>query len=133
MTSHVIKLAMCLSVAGKDDLTITKDNLYNAIAKIDEVKGNLDVAFRSVGESSLAVAQDKILRCIEMHGVISRPQLLKMNLRHITDEDLTRVLYVLEYTGFIKTKTENGKFMIHSTDKRYQQTKKGVKANVVSN
>lgn len=123
MVSHVVKLAMCLSVSEKDTLEITKDNLFNAIQFIDGIKKMLDIAFRSIGESQLALAQDKVLRFIEFKGITTRSEILKNLRRHITDEDLGRVLHVLEYSGEIVEETLVGKVWYRSLDnhKKSQQ------------
>lgn len=120
MISHVLKLSMVLSVSEKDDRIITKDNLFNAVSKINEVRSNLDVAFRSIGESSLAGAQDRIIRYIQAKGITTRSEILRNNMRHITVDDLDRVLHVLELTNYIIIKTKGTRMDITSTDKNYR-------------
>jgi Protein of unknown function (DUF3987) len=123
MVSHVIKLSMCLSVSEKDDLIITKTNLYNSMSIIEDIRKKLDIAFRSVGESPLAVAQDRILRYIQTQGLVNRSKILRDNMRHITDDDLTKVLYVLEYANYINSVQMSNKTFYEPTDKSYQRRK----------
>lgn len=118
MVSHVIKVAMCLSVSEGDSLILKRDHLFNAIALIEAVKKELDVTFRSVGESSLAVAQDRVLRYIELRGYVSRSQILRDNYRHVTDEDLNRILLVLTSAGFITEETKQSKLWYKHTGKQ---------------
>lgn len=98
--SHVIKAAITISLSESDSLIITDSHLTKAISLIEEVRDNVDITFRAVGESPLAVAQDRIMRFIEQRGVCSQREILKYNHRHVTDEQLTAVLKVLEYIGF---------------------------------
>lgn len=98
--SHVIKAAISISLSESDNLIITNSQLQKAIQLIEEVRDNVDVTFRAVGESPLASAQDRVMRFIEQRGVCSQREILKYNHRHITDEQLTAILKVLEYIGF---------------------------------
>lgn len=109
--AHVLKVAMILSCAEDNSRVISKTHLFNAIELINKVRDKLEVVFRAVGESSLAAAQDRIMRYIEAKGVVSRAELLKANYRHVTDEDLTRVMQVLCAAGFCTDRAQGGKIM----------------------
>lgn len=101
MPAHVIKTAMCLALSEGDKLELSRVQLINAMKLVDNIRKTVDITFRSVGESPLAVAQDRILRYIEMKGFATRKQILHDNYRHITEEDLNRVFLVLGQAGFI--------------------------------
>lgn len=92
---HVIKLAMCFSAATDDSMCITESNMKTSIALIQQVLNTLDITFRGVGESPLAEATAKIQAYIEKRGMCTRAQLLKDNHRHVTSEDLDRILTML--------------------------------------
>lgn len=126
MVSHILKLAMVLSVSEKDDLVITRDNLYNSIRLINDIREKLDVAFRSVGESPLAVGQDRVLRYIQYKGIVSHQQMLRDNMRHVTNDELTKILYLLEAAGFVATTHRDGRLCYMDTNKRAA----GLKLNV---
>lgn len=98
--SHVIKAAITLSISESDNLIITDRHLQEAIRIVEEVRDNVDITFRAVGESPLAVAQDRVMRFIEQRGVASQREILKYNHRHVTDEQLTAIIKVLEFIGF---------------------------------
>jgi hypothetical protein len=98
--SHVIKAAIGISLSESDSLIITEQQLSKAIALVEEVRSNVDITFRAVGESPLAVAQDRVMRFVEQRGVCSHREILKYNHKHVTDEQLKQILYVLEYIGF---------------------------------
>ena len=121
MVSHILKTAMILSISEKDYLEITRDNLYNAINLIDRIKDRLDVAFRSIGDSPLAVGQDRILRYIEKYRKVKFSEIFKDNMRHITYEDLIKVINNLQMAGLIKETMEGNK-------PYYTVVKKGVGA-----
>lgn len=98
--SHVIKTALSLSLSESDALLITKEHLEEAIKLIEEVRDNVDVTFRAVGESPLAVAQDRVMKFIETRGVCSSKEILKYNHRHMTQEQLSSILVALEAIEF---------------------------------
>jgi len=106
---HVMKVAMCLSAAGSDSLTIGLWELQTAIGLVASVLSTLDVTFRGVGESPLAEATARIQSIIEKKGIISRGELLKMTHRHVTPEDLDRIMRVLESIDFCKSYTQQGR------------------------
>jgi hypothetical protein len=98
--SHVIKTAISISISESDSLTITGPQLSTAIQLVEEVRNNVDITFRAVGESPLAVSQDRVMKFVESRGVCSFREILKYNHRHLTDEQLRQVLTVLEFIGF---------------------------------
>lgn len=98
--SHIIKTAITLSISDSDQLVITKAHLEAASLLVEEIRDNVDITFRAVGESPLAVAQDRVMRFIQNRGVCSRTEILRYNSRHITDEQLTSVLKVLVMINF---------------------------------
>lgn len=99
--AHVFKTAMILAISESSTLVIEERHLTEAISLIHQIQDELDVCFRGVGESQLVVAQDRIMRYCEHKGITTRKEILRDNMRHITDEDLTRVLSVLEATGIL--------------------------------
>jgi hypothetical protein len=117
MKSHIFKLCMVMSAAERDDLLITRLHLYNAIAICEKVGKTLDLTFRSVGESPLAAAQDRILAYIELKGITTFTQILRNNYRHVTDEQLRQVLFVLVAAGFVIERQKGSSLEYISTNK----------------
>lgn len=103
---HVMKLAMIFSASYSDNLIISKEDIYNAIKCLGDVLANLDKAFRGVGESELAESSSKIQGFIERKGVTSRSEVLANMHRHITPENLDRVLMLLGNIGVIEFFTQ---------------------------
>jgi len=110
--SHVIKCALTLSLSESDDLLIQKHQLEAAIKLIEEIRNNVDITFRAVGESPLAVAQDRVMKFIEERGNCSVKEILKYNHRHITSEQLNAIILALESIDFCRTITQGGKARI---------------------
>lgn len=101
ISAHVIKTAIAISLSEADNLTITENHLTRAIGFIEEIRDNVDIVFRTVGESPLAVIQDKVYEFIKAQGLASRTEILRRNYRHMTDDQLTQVLYTLEHANMI--------------------------------
>lgn len=107
--SHVIKCALTLSLSEDDSLRITATQLTNAIALIEQVRDNVDITFRAVGESPLAVAQDRVMKFIEARGKCSVKEILKYNHRHMTQEQLSSIIMALESIEYCRTTWQGGK------------------------
>jgi hypothetical protein len=113
---HVCKVAMALSAASRDDVVIDTYCIKTAIALVKNILSMLDITFRGVGESPLAEATARIQNYIERKGLVSRQELLRDNYRHITNDDLDRVIYTLAAIDFIDTISISGKqFYRHKT------------------
>lgn len=102
ISSHIIKTAITISVSESDSLTITEDHLRRATSYIEGVRDNVDIVFRSVGESPIAVIQDKALQYIERQGIVSYTGLRKYMYRDATDDQLNQVVMMLKTVGLIK-------------------------------
>lgn len=119
MWSHVFKNSMILSVSEGDDLVIKEQNIKDAIKNVTEVFKNLDITFRGVGESDLAEATAIVMSFIEKKGVASRSEILHKNWRHVTDEDLTRILFTLKSIGFC-FESNRGNTYIYTHNKQFE-------------
>lgn len=106
--THVFKVAMCFSAGRDDSLLIDAWCLKNAIAFTQSVCDTLDITFRGVGESSLADAVAKVQLFVEKRGMVTKKEIQKAMHRHVTMEDLERVLYTLESIDFMKGSSKNG-------------------------
>jgi hypothetical protein len=98
---HVLKVAMCLSAASRDDLILDEYSVSTAIKLVQSVFDTLNITFRGVGESSLAEAMNRIMTYMERKGVCSRQSLVRDNYRHVTTDDLDRIIITLKQMGFI--------------------------------
>lgn len=108
-STHVCKVAMVLSAASGDSLCIDDYHINTAISLVTQVRDTLDVTFRGVGESPIAEATARVQSYMERKGVATWSEILKDNHRHVTSEDLTRVIYTLTAIGIITEATVGGK------------------------
>jgi hypothetical protein len=109
LSSHIIKAAITISVSEADNLVVTESQLRRAIEIIERIRDKVDIVFRSVGESPLAVSQNRVLDFVQQRGVASREEILSKNYRHMTDEQLTAIILVLTRAGMIKEITQDHK------------------------
>jgi hypothetical protein len=115
--AQVCKVAMCLSAARSDDLTINFDDLKEAEKLVRIVASNVPKVFRAVGESELVVAGDKVLRFIENKGFASRSEILKAHWRDVTSDELDRVLATLKEGNIIYDYQQGRKTMYAAVEK----------------
>jgi hypothetical protein len=101
MHVHVLKVAMILAACQDDKLIITRGDLIAARSMVDAVLKNLDKTFRGVGESQLAEATSRVQTFIEKKQLTTRNEILKNLHRHVSSEDLDRILILLRSIDFI--------------------------------
>jgi hypothetical protein len=102
MKAHIIKAAMVLCASKKDDLIITGQEMKDAIFLINTIRKQLDRVFRGMGSSRLADATARVQLCIEKYSMVTRRELLRTLHRHVTQDDLDRVLHLLETIGHVR-------------------------------
>jgi hypothetical protein len=107
--ANALKLAMIISAARGDSMQIDVNDWIYAVEKIEEVAKDLKVVFRAVGESDVTVAADRVIRYLELKGYATRSQILHANWRHISSEDLDKVIMTLREGGIIGEKTTGSK------------------------
>jgi Protein of unknown function (DUF3987) len=115
LSSHIIKTAITISISESDSLIITAPQLLRAIELVEAIRDKVDIVFRSVGESPLAFSQDLVMTFIQKQGLVSREAILRATYRHLTDEQLSQVIFVLLHAGFIVETTQDHKTLYKST------------------
>jgi hypothetical protein len=101
ISSHVIKAAITISISESDSLIITRDQLERAFRIIESVRDKVDVVFRSVGESTLASSQAKVLDYIQYKGITTYKDILRFIYRDATEEQLRAILLIHVRLGHI--------------------------------
>jgi hypothetical protein len=109
---HAFKVAMTLSAAAGDSLTINKQDMQVAITLVKQVQANLDRAFRGFGTSQLAEVTSRIQEFIEHRGQTTRKEILTFNHKYASPEDIDRILYVLRQIDYIKEENVGNKIVI---------------------
>jgi hypothetical protein len=104
ISSHIIKTAITTSISESDSLVITRDQLRRAIEYVEQVRDKVDIVFRCVGESPLAVAMNKTQMYIDSVGMCNYKTLLRVMYRDATVDQLAAILSVLTQTGLIAEK-----------------------------
>lgn len=115
--AHATKLAMVMSVCESDKLIITKQNMQTAVDAVMDVVKDIGMVFRSVGESSMVHAVDKVLQFIEHKGYCSRADIQRALWRHVSSSDLDVILNTLTSGGMIDFKQTGNKVMYEVTQK----------------
>lgn len=107
--ANVIKLAMVFSVSRGDSLVINRIDMLNAISVIKDLFLNLTKLFRGAGDSLDAPKIARVQQFIEKNNYgVKRNEILRALVRHITNDDLDRILWVLESIGWC-TKIERNR------------------------
>lgn len=132
MHIHIIKLAMIFAASTKDldpktgYLIIDKIDLTNAIICVNDVMRNLDRAFRGVGESDLAEATAKVQDFIDRKGAVTYREILTNLHRHVSPENLARIMEVMYSIGYCERKSVGKQEMIMRTKKVIEPAKTSV-------
>lgn len=105
--THIIKLAMVLSAAKRDELTIDTEEVEEAIEWLNEVEPNMISVFASVGENKLSAHLERISRQLQKHRRIPHSTLLETNYRYVDDKEFDSIIDVLFRTGRIGIENDN--------------------------
>ena len=127
MKAHVHKLALILSASKHDSPEIREQEMKDAIWLVRQIKTQIARVFRGIGSSELAEPTARIQLAIEKHGMVTKRELLRTNMSHMTDETLGRVLYVLQMVGFCRTIRVNNIEYYAPVMKQKPNTQKGAK------
>lgn len=129
--SHVLKTAMALSISDSNDLVITMSHLQTAIKMVEDIRDNVNITFRAVGESPIAASLGRVMDFIEKRGAATYKEILKFNKQHVTEEQLKTVLMTLETIDFC-TSRHVGNSIMYSHNPNYVDTVKGKMTNAAS-
>jgi hypothetical protein len=108
---HLLKLAMALSVADRDDLTISEKEIEAAIEAFRWLDEGLAHVFAGQGSSSQSLdvvrVYEQIQKASRGNGKISFGDLMKRNYTYMGHEGLANVLLTLVDSNAIKEETKN--------------------------
>ena len=95
--AHVLKLAMLLAVAERDELVIDSPDIKAAVALLADVETKLAKTFSAVGKYEHASDLERILGQIRQAGGdgLSGPEILSQNYFAAKPEDLRSILLML--------------------------------------
>jgi hypothetical protein len=108
---HALKLAMAISASRSDSMLVDYSDMELAILKVQECSDDLRKVFRSVGESNMAYAADRLMRLLEMKGFCSRQEIMNVMWRHVSTTELDVLLATLESGNLIEHQNRGGRSM----------------------
>lgn len=110
--THVLKLAMLLSLSYKDELVLTKNDIAAGVAALQDIKPGMKRAFSAVGKNVYGTDLERIkTQVYESRTGMTYKQLLNNNIHAITKEEFDRMLVALVEMGDIKRLSNGGKFI----------------------
>lgn len=100
---HVLKLAMIISLATKDELVLTPTDLIQALLFVEKVEGCLPRMHQQTATSEFSHLADRVYRQIQKRGgSATRKELLHDNWYCLKKEGLTEVLAQLIDAGLVQ-------------------------------
>jgi hypothetical protein len=107
--ANASKLAMSIAASRSDDLVITKEMLEEADDMTSDVRADLKIVFRSVGESEMVNTMDKVIQFIEVKGAATIKQIQSVVWRDCTSPELDVIMTTLRDGGVVESKTVGGR------------------------
>lgn len=99
---HILKIAMLLSIAESDDLTIHTRDLDAAWSLLSTVERDMARAFSAVGSHEQASNIERILARITYEGAMTQSEIYNEFFAMGGDQDMKAMLTMLEKMGRIK-------------------------------
>jgi hypothetical protein len=101
---HLVKLAMNLSLARKDELLLEREDLERALHELQAIEPGMMQALSAVGGNAQAVELERIAKQVESQGKkgLTYGQLVAANYHQLPQKDLDSVLAYLEAMGKVK-------------------------------
>lgn len=101
---HLLKVAMSLSLAKKDELLLTLDDLQLAMAFLENIEATMPKAFSSVGGNEYANDIDRIAAQIKNAGQrgMSLQEIIAANLHNLEKRFIESTLETLLALGWVK-------------------------------
>lgn len=101
--THLLKTAMLLSMAERDDLTLHPQDLDTAYQLLNGLEARMYKAFSGVGKYEHASDMERILEDIERAGEMSAAEIHEQNYAVGDIEAIARILQMLERMGRVKS------------------------------
>ncbi len=106
--SMVLKSAMSISVANRDTLVLTPDDVAQARALIEDLEGYMTDAFGGLGEYDKAIVIEKVMKQLGIRRELSFEELLNMNWRDIDIEGLKGIIETLRTMNVVGVGERDG-------------------------
>lgn len=99
---HLLKLAMIVAAAQRDETVITPDDVSIALGLFNEIEDRMTRVFANVGKNPLAQDYDDVAGAIAQLGTADKGKLLRMFKHSLGGEQLDDVLGSLVNMGMVK-------------------------------
>lgn len=119
------KLAMIISVAQRDDLLITKEDLESAIGMITGLEADLVSMFNSLTTNPVVRQVQEVLRLLSHHKAMEYGLLRKIMFATMSQKDLESAIRDGVSAGYLTCKKVDGKNMVyfnHTPEQRSLQS-----------
>lgn len=117
--SHIHKLAMVLSVAERDDLIITKEDLKVSLTMVEDLEKDMMQTFSGVGRKHNSYYTEKLLIFIQQRGVVTYAEAYQYIHRHFTGfSGYENILTGLIKAEYIKMYNRKGIQYLEATGKK---------------
>lgn len=98
---HVLKVAMAVSLAARDDLVLTPADIASAIALLEDIEPGMYKAFSSVGKNLYSADMERIKDMILRAGPsgVTYREILKANIHAVNKEEIDKILSAIFEMG----------------------------------
>jgi len=111
--THIHKLAIVLSVAYKDDLIITAEDLSTASEIVTALEMDMPEVFSMIGVGGQARFSNEVLLLIRSYGKISNTELFKLCFRTMSYKEYQEALTAVCQTKQVAAIQEGGELVFH--------------------
>jgi hypothetical protein len=115
---HVLKVAMALALAAKDELVLKVEEIRAAIMLLDQIKPGMSKAFSAVGKNIHGTTIERIRGQVLEAGKIPYKKILAANIHDVGKEDFDKLIGSLVDMGDI---VWSGSMLLNP---RYKEAKK---------
>lgn len=99
---HLLKVAMLLSLAKRDNLTFRVEDLEEALKLLNQTEPGMKQAFSAVGGNPYATDLERIHMQIKSAGKMTRAEVKEANYHNLPDDKMEMTLKCLEDLGYVK-------------------------------
>lgn len=107
--AHVHKLAMILSISRKNDRSIEKRDLEDAIRMMEVAEKSLNRVFEAVGQVDEAKRTDAIQQMVKAHKRITNQDLFSLMRTTMSKDEFQGAVRIAFETGLIRPVADGGK------------------------
>lgn len=104
--THVVKLAIALSAARGDGLSLEGGDFTRARDILEAAERNMSKVFIGIGTARFSYESETVAAYIHSHGRVSRSQILAAFHRNVDHESLVHIITTLKTMKTIKVKTD---------------------------